>query len=170
MTVIFGAESKKHIKKGDVVQMNYVLKDESGEIIDQSQVGSSFEYLHGHGNIVLGLEKALTGLKIGDKKVVVVSPIEGYGELDPRLQLTVDRKQFPEGSPLEEGMQFETPFENSVLIFTVESVEAEKVTINGNHPLAGVALHFDVEITGMREASKEELTHGHVHGPGGHHH
>ncbi len=170
MTVIFGAENKKNIKKGDVVQMNYVLKDESGEVIDQSPAGSPFEYLHGHGNIVLGLEKALTGLKAGDKKKVVVSPLEGYGELDPRLQLTVERKQFPPGAPLEEGMQFETPFENSVLIFTVEAVVGDQITINGNHPLAGVSLHFDVEIVGTREASKDELTHGHVHGPGGHHH
>jgi len=169
MTVIFGADNKS-IKKGDVVRMNYVLKDEDGEIIDQSQAGSPFEYLHGHGNIVIGLEKALTGAKVGDKKQVVVSPAEGYGEIDPRLQLKVDRKQFPAGAPLEEGMQFETPFENSVLIFTIESVEGDQITINGNHPLAGVNLHFDVEIVGTREASKEEQAHGHVHGPGGHHH
>ena len=165
MTTIFVQSSKKNV----VVTMTYVLTDEEGAEIDRADKAQPFLYLHGHGNIVVGLEKALEGLKAGDKKKVVVSPKEGYGELDERLLLKVDKKNFPPGANVEEGMQFETPFENTVVVFTIDKIEGDDVMINGNHPLAGVTLTFDVEIVGTREASKEELTHGHVHGPGGHH-
>ncbi len=165
MTMIFGSS----VKKGDVVSMTYVLRDEAGNEIDRADKEKPFLYLHGYGNIVVGLEKALEGAKSGDKKQVVVSPAEGYGELDDRLLLKVEKKNFPPNVQIEEGMQFETPFENSFVVFTVDKVEGDHVFINGNHPLAGVTLHFDVEILSTREASKEELAHGHVHGPGGAH-
>jgi FKBP-type peptidyl-prolyl cis-trans isomerase SlyD len=159
------------IDEGKVVDLVYSLKNDEGEILDEADRESPFTYLHGGQQIVPGLEKALIGLMIGDKKKVVVSPEEGYGELNPELKLTVARTQFPESLEVEPGMQFEaqTPDGHGV-VFTVESLEGDKVHIDGNHPLAGQTLHFEVEVLSMRDATKEELEHGHAHGPDGHHH
>jgi FKBP-type peptidyl-prolyl cis-trans isomerase SlyD len=166
MTMLFGTS----IKKGDVVAMNYTLSSTGGEVIDRSESNRPLHYLHGYGNIVVGLEKQMEGLKVGDKKKVVVAAAEGYGEMNPQLLLKVERKNFPPDADLQVGMQFETPFENTVVIFTIDKIEGEHVMINGNHPLAGLELHFDVEVVSVRQATSEELTHGHVHGPGGAHH
>jgi FKBP-type peptidyl-prolyl cis-trans isomerase SlyD len=166
MTILFGTS----IKKGDVVAFNYVLTTDGGQIIDKSEKGKPLHYLHGYGNIVAGLEREMEGLKVGDKKKVQVAAAEGYGELNPNLLLKVEKKNFPPGVELQQGMQFETPFENTTVIFTIDKIEGEEVMINGNHPLAGVDLHFDIEVVSVRQATSEELTHGHVHGPGGHHH
>jgi FKBP-type peptidyl-prolyl cis-trans isomerase SlyD len=155
------------IKSGTVVKLSYSLKNSEGEVLDQSDAKDPFLYMHGSHQIVPGLETALEGLKVGDKKAVVVAPAEGYGELDPGLKLTVDRKQFPPEAELETGMQFQT--QNGV-VFTVEAIEDGQVKIDGNHPLAGVTLHFDVEVLEVREATAEELDHGHAHGGDGHHH
>ena len=156
------------IQKGKVVDLSYTLKDSEGELLDQADVQDPFSYLHGADEVVPGLEKALEGLKTGDKKTVVVSPAEGYGEVDSQLRVTVKRSQFPKGADLKAGMQFETESpEGEPMIFAIEKVEGEQVFVNGNNPLAGVTLHFDVEVLGVREATAEELEHGHAHDAGG---
>lgn len=159
------------IKSGTVVNLAYKLTNMSGETLDEATAADPMTYLHGSGQIVPGLEEALEGLKSGDKKQVTVSPEDGYGELNPDLKLTVKRTQFPQEMQLEEGMQFEseTP-DGHGLVFTVEKLEGDQVSINGNHPLAGVTLCFDVTVLSIREATSEELSHGHAHGGDGHHH
>lgn len=159
------------ITNGKVVQLNYLLQDSEGKNLDQADSNHPFTYLHGSGQIVPGLEAALEGLKIGDKKDVVVAPADGYGEKNPNLRLVVDRSQFPQGMDLEVGMQFEADSGNGEgLVFTIEKIEDKKVHIDGNHPLAGVTLHFHVEVLTVRDATEEELDHGHAHGEDGHHH
>lgn len=154
------------IQSGKVVQLGYVLKDSDGEILDESDAQRPFAYLHGAHQIVPGLENALEGLKPGDKKNVTVEPKEGYGELDPKLKLVVKRRQFDASVQLEPGMQFEG---DHGMVFVIEKLEGENVHIDGNHPLAGETLHFAVEVLQIRDATEEEKTHGHSHGPGGAH-
>ena len=159
------------IADGKVVNLAYTLKNSKSEVLDQADAAAPFTYLHGAHQIVPGLESALVGLKQGEKKEVRVSPADGYGEVDPNLKLVVGRAQFPKNVQLEAGMQFEaaTP-DGSGAVFTVEAVEGDQVHINGNHPLAGVELHFSVEVLSLRDATTEEMEHGHAHGEDGHHH
>ena len=153
-----------------VVTLNYTLTDNEGNVVDQSN-DSSFAYLHGANNIIPGLENALTGKSAGDSLNVSVSPEEGYGERDPEKTQAVPRNMFPEDAEIEIGMQFHAQGPGGeTLVVTVAEVEDETITVDGNHPLAGVQLNFAVEVMDVREASKEELDHGHVHGPGGHEH
>jgi len=158
------------IKEGSVVNLVYELKNAEGEVLDQADKNDPFVYLHGSGQIVPGLESALEGCKVGDKKKVSVPPADGYGELNPDLKLVVNRTQFPKDANIQEGMQFEahTP-DGQGIVFTVEGLEDDKVKIDGNHPLAGQTLHFNVEVLEVRDATEEEMEHGHAHGPGGHH-
>jgi FKBP-type peptidyl-prolyl cis-trans isomerase SlyD len=159
------------IASGKVVNLIYSLKNDQGEVLDRADSDSPFTYLHGAQQIVPGLENALEGMKAGDKKSVQVEPAEGYGELNPDLKLTVNRSQFPGKVEIEAGMQFEAHSpDGQGVVFTVESVEGDKVKIDGNHPLAGQRLHFDVEVVSMRDATEEEKAHGHAHGADGHHH
>lgn len=159
------------ITKGKVVTLSYTLKDTDGHELDTADASNPFIYLHGAGQIVPGLELALNGLKIGDRKKVAVPPSEGYGEMIPGLKLELDRSQFPQNVELKEGMQFTADIGNGqVLPFRIESIQDARVRINGNHPLAGAVLHFDVEVLGVRDATPEEIAHGHAHGPGGHSH
>ncbi len=158
------------IKNGKVVDLAYSLKSSKGEVLDQSSKEDPFTYLHGAQQIVPGLETALAGLNIGDKKQVTVTAAEGYGEVNSDLKLTVQRAQFPPNAQIEEGMQFETQTpDGQGIVFTIEKVEGDKVSIDGNHPLAGQNLHFDVEVLNIRDATQDELDHGHAHGPDGHH-
>lgn len=160
-----------NIQADCVVELHYTLKDQDGELLDSAGADDPFHYLHGSGQIVPGLEDALTGLKVGDKKQVAVPPAEGYGDYDPQLALTVSKAQFPEGVDIEVGMQFEsTTPEGIEAVFSIESIEGDKVHIDGNHPLAGATLNFDIEVKSIRKATEEELSHGHAHGPGGHGH
>ena len=160
------------IKDKRVVGMNYVLKNSNGEELDKSEPGQPLTYLHGIQQIVVGLEMAMEGLAVGDKKEVTVSAEEGYGELDPKLRLKTQRSFFPKDVELEIGMEFTADIgEGGHQRFTVKGFEGEEdVQIDGNHPLAGETLHFSVEVASIREATKEELEHGHAHGEGGHHH
>jgi FKBP-type peptidyl-prolyl cis-trans isomerase SlyD len=138
-------------------------------VLDRADTQDPFVYLHGEGQIVPGLENALAGLGEGDKKSVVVSPEEGYGAVNSELKIAVKKSQFPSAAEIEVGMQFETRSpDGQGMIFTVEKVEGDQVHIDGNHPLAGETLHFEVEVLGVRQASEEELSHGHAHGPDGH--
>jgi len=163
--------SNQVISDGKVVNLIYALANAQGEVLDQSDREAPFTYLHGGEQIVPGLEEALNGLKVGDKKKVVVEPADGYGELNPDLKLSVSRAQFPGKVDIEVGMQFETQTpEGHDVVFTIEAIEGDKVKIDGNHPLAGQTLHFDVEVLSMRDATDEEKEHGHAHGEDGHHH
>lgn len=158
------------IEAHKVVTLNYTLTDNEGNIIDQSQDGS-FAYLHGASNIIPGLENALQGKQPGDALDVSVAPEEGYGERDAAKTQEVPRNMFPEDTAIEPGMQFHAQGPNGeTLVVTVANVEDDTITVDGNHPLAGVQLNFAVEVVEVRDALQEEIEHGHVHGPGGHQH
>lgn len=158
------------ITKGSVVLFDYTLTDDEKDIIDSSKEGGPLAYLHGEGQIVKGLEKAMEGRKAGDAFSVTVDPEEAYGIHDPSKIATVTADQIEGGDELEEGMQLEASNGEDEQIVVVSKIEGDKVTLDGNHPLAGMTLHFDITIREVREATEEEIEHGHVHGPGGHHH
>jgi FKBP-type peptidyl-prolyl cis-trans isomerase SlyD len=153
-----------------VVSLSYTLKDDNDQIIDQSTDGS-FCYLHGASNIIPGLEDSLTGKQAGDELSVRVSPEDGYGARDENRIQEVPREMFPDDTEIETGMQFhaQSP-DGQQIVVMVAKVDEKTVTVDGNHPLAGVPLNFDVRILDVRDATTEELEHGHVHGPDGHHH
>lgn len=153
-----------------VVTIDYTLKDDEGTVLDSSNEGN-FAYLHGAHNIIPGLENALTGKSAGDEVEVSVTPAEGYGERNDSMIQAVPRDMFDSEQEIQVGMQFhaQSP-EGEMIVVTVTDVEDDNITVDGNHPLAGVNLNFGVKVVDVREASQEELDHGHVHGPGGHHH
>lgn len=153
-----------------VAAFHYTLTNEQGEVIDSSNGQEPLTYLHGAGNIVPGLEREMTGKRAGDTFTVVVAPEEGYGLHHAGLIQRVPRAAFQGVDTIEPGMQFQANGPNGPMTVTVTAVEEDTVTIDGNHPLAGKPLHFAIEIAHVREASAEEQAHGHVHGPGGHHH
>jgi len=159
------------ITKNSVVSFHYTLNDADGKMLDTSAGREAFAYIQGQSMIVPGLERQMEGKKAGESLLAVVEASEGYGELDPSLVHKVPADRFGDQVP-EVGMQFQAGNEEGgeMGVFTVIAVEDGIVALNGNHPLAGVTLHFSVEITDVREASADELAHGHVHGEGGHHH
>lgn len=158
------------IKEGTVVSLAYRLTNNEGEELDRADKGEPFSYLHGAGQIVPGLEDALTGLLVGSKKKVVVSPEDGYGVVEPNLRTTATRNQFPPDAELSVGMRFAADVGgDQPIVFTIVSLQGEEIGLDGNHPLAGETLNFDVEVLGIREATAEERSHGHAHGPDGHH-
>lgn len=148
------------IEKDRVVSINYVLKDESGETLDSSGSGEPLQYLHGHANIIPGLEKELEGKKAGDTVKAVIKPADGYGEYDQEMVAKVPKSNFEGTDDLSIGMQFEAHDPSGIRIVTVTDIEGDTVTVDGNHPLAGVTLHFDVSIAEVREANPEELSAG----------
>lgn len=154
-----------------VVSIHYTLTNDAGETLDSSAGREPLAYLQGFGNIIPGLENALAGKQAGDKLKVSIAPADAYGVRDDSLKEVVPRAAFGGAPDLEVGMQFQARGpDGMVRVITIVGVEGDNITIDANHPLAGETLHFDVEITEVRAASQEELTHGHVHGPGGHHH
>jgi FKBP-type peptidyl-prolyl cis-trans isomerase SlyD len=153
-----------------VASFNYTLTNDAGDVLDSSEGREPLAYLHGKGNIVPGLEKEMTGKKVGDKFNVKVKPEEGYGVHNPALVQEVPRDAFRGVDKLEPGMQFRAESDRGPMMVVITAVTGDKVTVDGNHPLAGENLNFAIEITEVREASVEEVLHGHVHGPGGHHH
>ncbi|CAM3450245.1 FKBP-type peptidyl-prolyl cis-trans isomerase [Halomonas lysinitropha] len=158
------------IGQNSVVAFHYTLTNDEGEVLDSSEGREPLTYLHGAGNIIPGLEKQLEGRGTGDKLQAKVSPEEGYGEVQAQLVQEVPRDAFQGVESVEPGMQFQAQTEGGPLMVTVTKVEGDTVTVDGNHPLAGQPLNFDVEIAEVREASEEEVEHGHVHGEGGHEH
>lgn len=147
-----------------VVTMDYSLTDEEGNILDSSEGREPLAYLHGAGNIIPGLEKALTGKVQGDSLKVTIEPAEAYGEFQPELQQTVGAEAFQGVEKVEPGMAFQAQGEDgSVQQIVVTAVEGDQVTIDANHPLAGMTLNFDVTIVGVRDATAEEVEHGHPH-------
>ena len=153
-----------------VVSIEYTLTDDDGDVLDSSRGRGPLSYLHGAGNIVPGLERAIEGKRTGETLSVVVPPADGYGDHDPELVQPVPRDRFPAGVEVEVGDEFEARTPAGPRLVSVIDVDEENVTIDANHPLAGRALHFEVEVVDVRDATAEELRHGHAHGPGGHHH
>lgn len=153
-----------------VVSIDYTLRNDAGDVLDQSAPDSPLNYLHGHGNLIPGLESALAGKSQGDQVDAVIPPAEAYGEFDAGLVQVVPREMFQGIDAIEPGMQFQAQSGQGTQIITVKEVDGENVTVDANHQLAGETLHFDVTVKDVRDASEEELSHGHVHGPGGHEH
>ncbi|GAB2725487.1 FKBP-type peptidyl-prolyl cis-trans isomerase [Halomonas garicola] len=154
------------IAQNSVVAFHYTLTNDAGEVLDSSEGREPLTYLHGTGNIIPGLEKQLEGASPGEKLNVSVTPEEGYGEVQEQLMQEVPRDAFQGVENVEPGMQFQAQTEGGPLMVTVKKVEGDTVVVDGNHPLAGQNLTFDVEISEVREASAEEIEHGHVHGEG----
>lgn len=153
-----------------VAYIHYTLTNEAGAVLDSSSGGEPLAYLHGAGNIIPGLEKALEGRQAGDKLDVTIKPEDGYGVRDEKLVQQVPRRAFQGVSDVKPGMRFHANTDHGPAQVTVTQVQGDMVTIDGNHELAGVTLKFAVEVAKVREATSEELMHGHVHGAGGHHH
>ena len=154
------------ITKNKVAAIHYTLRDNEGQVLDSSEGRDPLYYLHGAGNLISGMEEGLEGKTSGDKFSLKITPEKGYGEVDPQMIQQVPRSAFG-SQEVQPGMKFST---NQGGVVTVTEVGLENVTVDANHPLAGIELHFDVEIMEVRNATPEELSHGHVHGPGGHHH
>jgi len=156
MTLLIGDNS--------VVSMHYKLTDASGEVLDSSDAGEPLTYLHGAGNIIPGLENALVGKVAGDSLKVEIPPAEGYGEIRQELMQVVPREAFQGVEQLEPGMAFQAQGQDgSTRHIVVREINGDEITVDGNHPLAGVDLHFDVQVVEVREASEEEVAHGHAH-------
>ena len=154
------------VAKDKVVTIDYTLTDEEGELIDSSEGEEPLIYLHGHHGIIPGLENALAGHRTGDKVQVSIPPEAGYGDWEEDLVEVVGVEDFDDPEELEVGMQFETMTEEVSKMATVIDIEGDDVTVDLNHPLAGMTLNFDVTVLGVRDATAEELAHGHVHGAG----
>lgn len=159
------------IAENAVVVIDYTLKDDEGKVIDSSEGKEGLAYLHGAQNIIPGLENALAGKAVGDSLQVTIPPEEGYGVHDESKIQPVDKAMFEGAGDLAVGMDYyaQGP-DGEMLTITIVEITDEHIVVDGNHPLAGKNLHFDVKVTEVREPSAEELEHGHVHGPGGHHH
>lgn len=160
------------IAQNRVVQMHYKLTDEDGNTIDTSEGKEPLAYIQGIGNVIPGLEDALEGKAKGDKLQVTITPEDGYGQRLDEMVQTVAKEGFKsdEGEELVAGMQVQIETNNGPSIAMVTKIEGEDVILDLNHPLAGVTLNFDIEVVDVRASTEEEIEHGHVHGPGGHHH
>ncbi len=158
------------IAEKKVVAIHYTLKDDKGAVLDSSEGKSPLLFIHGIGQLIPGLETQLLGKEKGEKLDATVAPADAYGEYRDDMVFKVGKDGFQGEEELQLGMQVEVELEQGKSIAVVTEIEGEDVTLDLNHPLAGQALHFDVEVMDVREASEEEQSHGHVHGEGGHHH
>ncbi len=152
------------VEKDKVVSLDYTLKLDDGRVIDSSEGKEPLQYLHGHGTLIPGLEKELTGMEVGQEKSVVVSPADGYGEIVDADDIVLSVNDFPPDlTPIAGmGVYLESPT-GQVKPFFITKVEGDRVYMNENHPLAGQTLHFDVQVVGVRDATPEEIAHGHTH-------
>ena len=157
------------ITKNSVVAFAYTLTDDGGEVIDSADTQNPLAYLHGHSQLIPGMENALAGREVGDSFSIVLPPEEAYGVYDENLAGAVPRSAFEGADEVEVGMQFQMEFPGGLRVVTVRDVNDQHVTVDGNHPLAGETLHFDIEVVSIRPATKDEIEHRHAHGPGGHH-
>jgi FKBP-type peptidyl-prolyl cis-trans isomerase SlyD len=156
------------VQKGKVVSLAYTLRLANGEMIDHFEADDPLEYLHGAENIVPGLERELTGLRVGDTKEVEVAPVDGYGVYDPDDVEVIERSALPKNLPLKLGMVLGiTDDEGNMSEAVVREISAKAVTLDFNHPLAGQKLFFSVEVLDVRDATEDELAHGHPHGDDG---
>lgn len=157
------------IAQNTVASFDYELTGPDGEVIDKSEPGQPMPYLHGAGNIVPGLESQLEGKVVGDELTAVVQPADAYGERDDRMTQQVPKEAFQGVEDLEVGMRFTAESNAGPMPVTITAVDGDTVTVDGNHALAGMVLTFKVKVTEVREATPQELEHGHVHA-GGHDH
>lgn len=158
------------VNNDSVVTIAYTLRNREGAVLDSSEENGSIAYLHGHQNIVPGLEKALVGKTVGDTIDAEIAPDEAYGERREDLVFSVPRDRLPQEEELVEGMQFRAQVaDGQDLVVTLVDLKEDEVTLDGNHPLAGETLLFNVEVQDIRAATPEEIDHGHVH-DGTHHH
>ena len=153
-----------------VASFHYTLTNDAGKVIDSSSGKEPLTYLHGAGNIVPGLEKEMIGHQAGDVFDVVVVPEDAYGMAIPNMIQVVPREAFQGVDVLEPGMEFQAQTPEGLMAVVITKIDGDQVTIDCNHPLAGQTLRFAIEVTDVRNATLEELSHGHVHGAGGHHH
>ncbi|MBI5352846.1 MAG: peptidylprolyl isomerase [Chloroflexi bacterium] len=161
--------SKDTVQDGQVVSMEYTLRVD-GEVLDSSDGVGPLQFLAGYDNIVPGLEREMIGMKLGESKDVVVSPEDGYGEFEDEAFMEVPRTEFPADMELEEGVELNVTDEDGKNQYArIESITDETVRLDFNHPLAGAELHFNVKVVALRDPTKEELEHGHVHEEGHHH-
>lgn len=158
------------VQNNTVVTFDYTLKDADGNVLDSSDGGDAFSYLHGHGQIIPGLENALKDKEAGDSFEVVVEPQDAYGEYDEELVAAIPKEQFDPRIQIQPGMQFNAERNGKYYTLTVVEVQENHIIVDGNHPLAGMVLYFKIDVRDVRSATKEELEHGHAHGAGGHHH
>ncbi|MBX3254004.1 MAG: peptidylprolyl isomerase [Chitinophagaceae bacterium] len=155
------------VEKNKIVSIQYNAKDDNGNIVDSNMDFEPLEYLHGHNNILQSLEDALTGLWVEEEKNVILDAEQAYGEFNPEWVIEVSRDQFPEGA---NNLQLGTMVQSSDgMELVVTDIDGEKVILDGNHPLAGKTLHFSVTIKNIRDASAEEIAHGHAHNAHTHH-
>lgn len=157
------------VSKDMVVSIEYKLTDDDGAVLDSSEGRGALAYIHGHGNLVSGLESELEGKADGTPFEAHVQPSAGYGDYDDELLFSVPKERFKDFGDLKVGMQFEAETDQGHQIMAIKGIDGESVMVDANHPLAGQVLHFEGKIVGVREATKDELTHGHVH-DGDHHH
>jgi FKBP-type peptidyl-prolyl cis-trans isomerase SlyD len=154
-----------------VVTMNFTLTDDTGNVLDSTDAGGPFSYISGTGTVLPKLEEAVSIMMIGTKKQLKLEAKDGYGEYNEDAVQAVGKENFPEDFILEAGMEYMASNPDGVQMpFVITNVEDETVTVDFNHPLAGKGLNFDIELLDVRDATTEELAHGHVHGAGGHHH
>lgn len=159
------------IEQNKVVTMNFTLKDDEGNLLDSTEKGGPFSYISGTNMVLPKLEEALSGMLIGSKKNLKLVAKDGYGDYNDDAIQVVGKENFPEDIVLEVGMEYMANSPDGVKMpFTISNVDGEEITIDFNHPLAGKNLNFDIELLNVRDATAEELSHGHVHGAGGHHH
>lgn len=161
-----------NIEKNKVVKIAYIVRDDQGILVDQATVDHPLEYLHGHGNLIPGLEHALVGKTASDKFEINIEPQDAYGLPNDNLVQKVPREIFESIDGVDEiqaGMRFIADTEHGPLPVVIAEVTPDFVVVDGNHELAGKALAFEVEVVAVRDASAEEIAHGHVHGPDGHH-
>jgi FKBP-type peptidyl-prolyl cis-trans isomerase SlyD len=156
------------VQPRSVVTIEYTLKNDQGEVLDTSQGRKPLVYLHGLGNLVAGLEKALDGKSAGESLEVSLEPEEGYGPRDEKLVRKIPVRKLHDKNP-QAGKRYRAQLEEGHQIVLVTGISGDYATVDANHPLAGQTLHFAVQVVEVREATAEELEHGHVHGPGGHH-
>lgn len=159
-----------NITEGKVVSIDYTLTNDHGEVLDSSSDKEPLAYIHGGGGLISGLEKELEGKVKGDKLIAIIAPEDAYGIRSEEMVQEVPMENFHDPKEVKQGVQFQIEVEGHIHIATVTEVGEKTATVDMNHPLADETLHFDVEVMDVRDASKEELEHGHVHGAGGHHH
>lgn len=157
------------VAKNTVVSITYTLKDSEGNLIDSADASDPLAYLHGVGNLIPGMEKALDDRDNGESFQVVIPPEEGYGMFDEELIWELEKDQFAELGEVEEGLQFVLETEDDQVLVTVVDIKDDVVIVDGNHELADETLYFDITVVDVREATPEELEHGHAHGPGSAH-
>jgi FKBP-type peptidyl-prolyl cis-trans isomerase SlyD len=151
------------VEKDKVITIDYELKSADGEILDSSEENGALSYIHGAGYLVPGIENALVGKKVGESIQIVVSPADGYGEYNEELVFEVTKDDFEKGIELFEGLEFQAEIDDEPRVCTVVAIEDDKVTVDANHPLSGEELHVRAKVVSIRDASPEEIEHGHVH-------